>query len=90
MKKPAKAPYWNDDPHAHWLGPANLAYIHLDSIRMQDLLDNGSQINSIPPAYAKSQGFVVGPLEELAGDTTGQAFQGIRGIHTRAIGYVVF
>ena len=54
------------------------------------LLNDGSQINSITPAYAKSQGFVVGPLEELAGDTMGQAFQGIGGICTRAIGYVVF
>ena len=54
------------------------------------LLDNGSQINSITPAHNKSQGFVVGPLEELAGDATGQAFQGIGGIHTRAIEYIVF
>ena len=54
------------------------------------LLDDSSQINSITPAYAKSQGFVVGPLEELVGDATGQAFQGIRGIRTRAIRYVVF
>ena len=90
MKKPTKTPYWNDDPHAHWLGPTNLAYIHLDGIRTRVLLNDGSQINSIIPAYAKSQGFVVGPLEELAGDTTGQAFQGIGGIHTRAIGYIVF
>ena len=90
MKKPAKAPYWNDDPCAHWLGPANLAYVHLDSIHTWVLLDEGSQINSITLAYAKSQGFVVGPLEELASDAMGQAFQGIGGIHTRAIGYVVF
>ena len=90
MNKPAKDPYWNDDPHAHWLGPANLAYVHLDGICTWVLLDDGSQINSITLAYAKSQGFVVGPLEELAGDATGQAFQGIGGIRTRAIGYIVF
>ena len=90
MNKPAKAPYWNDDPCARWLGPANLAYVHLDGIHMRVLLDDGSQINTISPAYAKSQGFVVGPLEELAGDATGQAFQGIRGIRTGAIRYVVF
>ena len=54
------------------------------------VLDDGSQINSVTPAYAKSQGFVVRPLEELAGDATGQAFQGIGGIHTEAFGYVVF
>ena len=65
-------------------------YIHLDGICTWVLLNDGSQINSITPAYEKSQGFVVGPLEELAGDATGQAFQGIGGIRTRAIGYVVF
>ena len=80
----------NDDPRARWLGPANLAYIHLDGIHTWVLLDDGSQINSITPAYTKAQGFVVGPLEELAGDTTGQAFQGIGGIRTGAIRYVVF
>ena len=90
LEKPTKAPYWKNDPCAHWLGPANLVYVHLDGIHMQVLLDDGSQVNSVTPAYAKSQGFVVGPLEELAGDATGQAFQGIGGIHTRAIGYVVF
>ena len=33
---------------------------------------------------------MVGPLEELASDAMGQAFQGIGGIRTRAIWYVVF
>ena len=90
LRKPTKTPYWNDDPCAHWLGPANLAYVHFDSICTWVLLDDGSQINSITPAYAKSQGFAVGPLEELASDAMGQAFQGIRGIRTGAIGYIVF
>ena len=54
------------------------------------LLDDGSQINSITLAYAKSQDFVVRPLEELASYATGQAFQGIGGICTGAIEYVVF
>ena len=57
---------------------------------MRVLLNDGSQINSITLAYAKSQGLVVGPLEELASDATGQAFQGIGGICTGAIRYVVF
>ena len=65
-------------------------YVHLDGIRTQVLLNDGSQINCITPAYAKSQGFVVGPLEELASDASGQAFQRIGGICTGAIGYVVF
>ena len=53
-------------------------------------MDDGSQINSITPAYAKSLDLVVGPLEELAGDPTGRPIQGIGGVRTGAIGYVVF
>ena len=53
-------------------------------------MDNGSQINSITPAYAKSLDLVIRPLEELAGDPTGRPIQGIGGVHTSAIGYVVF
>ena len=54
------------------------------------LLDDGLQINSITPAYAKAHDLVVGPLEKLASDLTGHPIQGIGGVHIRAIGYVVF
>ena len=53
-------------------------------------MDDGSQINSITPAYAKSLDLVIGPLEELAGDPTGHPMQGIGGVCTGAIGYMVF
>ena len=33
---------------------------------------------------------VVGPLEELASDPSGRPIQGIRGVRTGAIGYIVF
>ena len=85
-----KAPYWNDDPRSRWLGLANLAYVHLDGQCTRVLLDDGSQINSITPAFAKSQGFAVGPLEELAGRATRTPFQGVGGTHTKALGYIVF
>ena len=42
------------------------------------------------PAYAKAHDLVIGPLEELASNLTGCPIQGIRGMHTGAIGYVVF
>ena len=54
------------------------------------LLDDSSQINSIMLAYAKAHDLVVSPLEELAGDLTGHPIQWIIGVHTGAIGYVVF
>ena len=53
-------------------------------------MDDGSQINSITLAYAKSLDLVVGPLEELAGDPTGHPIQGIGGVRTGAIRYMVF
>ena len=54
------------------------------------LLDDGSQINSVMPAYAKAHDLVVSLLEELAGDPTGRPIKGIGGVRTGAIGYVVF
>ena len=54
------------------------------------LLDDGSQINSVMLAYAKAHDLVVGPLEEMAGNPTGHPIQGIGGVHTGAIGYMVF
>ena len=62
----------------------------VDGHRTRVLLDDGLQINSITPAYAKSLDLVVGPLEELAGDPTGHPIQGIGGVCTGAIGYMVF
>ena len=54
------------------------------------LLDDSLQINSVMPAYAKAHDLMVGPLEELAGDPTGCPIQGIGGVRTRAIGYIIF
>ena len=54
------------------------------------LHNNGSQINSIIPTYTKAHDLVVGPLEELAGNLTGHPIQGIGGVHTGAIRYMVF
>ena len=62
----------------------------VDGQRTRVLLDDGSQINSITPAFAKSLDLVVGPLEELAGDPMGRPIQGIGGVRTGAIRYVVF
>ena len=78
VKSPRKTPYWNDDLRACWLGPLNLGNAFIDGNWTKVLLDDGSQINSITPAYAKSLDLVVGPLEELAGDLSGQTYPGDR------------
>ena len=72
------------------MGPANLAYVHLDGQHTRVLLDDGSQINSVTPVFAKSQGYAIEPLEELAGRATGTPFQGVGGTRTGALGYVIF
>ena len=54
------------------------------------LLDDGLEINSMTLAYAKAYDLVVRPLEELVGDPSGWTILGIRGVHTGAMGYVVF
>ena len=57
----------------------NLGYAYIDGTRTRVLIDDGVQINSIMPAFAKAQGLVVGPLEELAGDPSGKSILGIGG-----------
>ena len=85
-----KSPYWNDDPCTQWLGPLNLGTSYIDGNKTWVLLDDGLQINSVMPAYTKAHDLVVGPLEELASNPTGCPIQGIRGVCTRVIRYVVF
>ena len=54
------------------------------------LLDDGSQINSVMPAYAHEHDMVIGLLQKLAGDPSGNLIQGMGGCRTGALGYVVF
>ena len=68
----------------------NLSYAYIDGVRTRVLLDDGLQINSVMPAYAHEHNMVVGLLEELASDPSGNLIQGMRGCQTSALGYVVF
>ena len=68
----------------------NLGTAYIDGNKTRVLLDDGLQINSVMPAYAKAHDLVVSPLEELASDLTGHPIQGIRGVCTGAIRYMVF
>ena len=85
-----KSPYWNDNLNAQWLWPLNLGTAYIDVNKTQVLLDDSSQNNSVMPAYAKAHDLVVSPLEELASGLMGCPIQGIGGVCTGAIGYVVF
>ena len=68
----------------------NLSYAYIDGVRTRVLLDNGSQINSVTPAYAHEHDMVIGSLQELAGDPSGNLIQGMGGCRTGTLGYVVF
>ena len=57
-----------------------MGYTYIDGERTWVLIDDGLQINSVTPAYAHEHSMVVGPLEELAGNLSGNAIQGMRGV----------
>ena len=58
----------------------NLSYAYIDGVRTRVLLDDGSQINSVMPAYAHEHDMVIGSLQELAGDPSGNLIQGMGGV----------
>ena len=68
----------------------NLSYTYIDGVRTRVLLDDGSQINSVTPAYAHEHDMVIGSLQELAGNPSGNLIQGMGGCRTGALSYVVF
>ena len=57
----------------------NLSYAYIDGVRTRVLLDDGSQINSIMPAYAHEHNMVIGSLQELGSDPSGDLIQGMGG-----------
>ena len=68
----------------------NLSYAYIDGVWTRVLLDDGSQINSVMPAYAHEHNMVIGSLQELAGDLSGNLIQGMVGCRTGTLSYVVF
>ena len=57
--------YWNEDALSRWLGPENLGWAILDGIRTWVLVDNGTRVNSVMPAYVCQHGLGVHPISEL-------------------------
>ena len=57
--------YWNEDALSRWLGPENLGWAILDSVRTQVLVDNGARVNSVMPAYVHQHKLGVHPISEL-------------------------
>ena len=57
--------YWNEDALSRWLGPENLGWAILDGIRTRVLVDNGTRVNSVTPAYVCRHGLGKRPISEL-------------------------
>ena len=57
--------YWNENALSRWLGPENLGWAILDSVRTRVLVDNGARVNSVMPASVSQHGLGVCPISEL-------------------------
>ena len=65
-------PYLNPDPYCQFIGPKNWGKALIDEELMTCLLDNGSQLNFITPAYARKRGMDIMSLDSLAQEVGGK------------------
>ena len=86
-----KIPYLNPDAYWRFIGPKNWGKALIDDELTTCLLDNGSQLNFITPAYAKRRGMDVMSLDVLAQEIGGELppILGIGGIMVKPDGFVI-
>ena len=72
-------PYLNLDPYCQFIGPKNWGEALIHEELMTYLLDNGSQLNFITPAYVLKRGMDIMSLDSLAQEVGGKILP-IRGI----------
>ena len=65
-------PYLNPDPYCQFIGPQNWGKTLIDNELVTFLLDNGSQLNFITPAYARKWGMDIMSLDSLAQEVGGK------------------
>ena len=84
-------PYLNPDPYCWFIGPKNWGEALIDKELMTCLLDNGSQVNFITPAYAHKRGMDIMSLDSLAQEVGGKLppILGIGGIMVDPEGFVM-
>ena len=84
-------PYLNPDPYYRFLGPKNWGKALIDEELMTCLLDNGSQLNFITPAYARKWGMDIMSLDSLAQEVGGKLppILGIGGIMVDPEGFIM-
>ena len=84
-------PYLNPDPYRRFIGPKNWGEALIDEELMTCLLDKGSQLNFITPAYARKWGMDIMSLDSLAQEVGGNipSIMGIGGIMVNPEGFVI-
>ena len=89
--KVKSTPYLNPDPYCHFIGPKNLGKVLIDGELTTCLLDNGTQINFVTPAYAQQRGRDIMSLDHLAQEIGGQIppIAGIRCIIVEPEGFIM-
>ena len=65
-------PYLNPDPYCWFIGPKNWGEALIDDKLTACLLNNGSQLNFITPAYAHKRGMDILSLDSLAQEVGGK------------------
>ena len=65
-------PYLNPDPYCQFIGPQNWGEALIDEELMTCLLDNGSQLNFITPAYTHKRGMDIMSLDSLTQEVGGK------------------
>ena len=84
-------PYLNPDPYCQFISPKNLGEAIIDGELTTCLLDNGTQLNFITPAYTHKLGMDIMPLECLAQEVGGKIppIVGIGGIMVNPEGFIM-
>ena len=72
-------PYLNLDPYCQFIGPKNWGKALIDEELMTCLLDNGSQLNLVTPAYVHKWGMDIMSLDSLTQEVGGK-IPPIRGV----------
>ena len=84
-------PYLNLDPYCRFIGPKNWGEALIDEELVTCLLDNGSQLNFITPAYTHKRGMDILSLDSLTQEVGGKIppILGIGGIMVDPEGFVM-
>ena len=74
-------------PVSHWIGPETLVDLTIEGRNVNALVDSGSQVNTITPAFVQQYGFPVLPLEDMVDHLLNLI--GLGGKCTSPLGFII-